>query len=159
MGYIEYTFEDPQTYTDFVEAARIVNERYPDSPAITVRPYGEKCGSPPGEIIADCDENWQFFYMGMALMELRIKREKAKTVAAIHAGLDKARKKGKRLGRRKGTTLSSQEVLKRFPAVVKDLADGLSIRKTALFRKVSVNTVQRVKLAMKQAATLDDGGH
>jgi hypothetical protein len=35
-----------------------------------------------------------------------------------------------------------------IPGIVNDLKEGLSIRKTAAFRKVSINTVQKVKRAL-----------
>jgi DNA invertase Pin-like site-specific DNA recombinase len=63
----------------------------------------------------------------------------------INSGLDEARRKGKKLGRPTGTTQQAKDLLATYPGIVKDLKEGLSIRKTAAFRKVSVDTVQRVK--------------
>lgn len=64
------------------------------------------------------------------------------------SGLDEARRKGKQLGRPKGSSLSGQQLLQQYPGIVKDLKEGMSIRRTAAFRKVSVDTVQRVKKAL-----------
>ena len=74
--------------------------------------------------------------------------EKEQLVERINSGLDEARRKGKQLGRPKGTTFPSDQLLKLYPGVIKDLKSGLSIRKTAAFRNVSVDTVQRVKKAI-----------
>jgi DNA invertase Pin-like site-specific DNA recombinase len=71
--------------------------------------------------------------------------EKETLVERINSCLDEARRKGKRLGRPKGTTMQPEQFLNRYPGIVRDLKSGLSIRKTAAFRKVSVYTVQRVK--------------
>jgi len=64
------------------------------------------------------------------------------------SGLEEARRKGKKLGRPAGSQMEDQDLLQEYAGVVKDLRSGLSIRKTAAFRKVSVDTVQRVKKAM-----------
>jgi DNA invertase Pin-like site-specific DNA recombinase len=74
--------------------------------------------------------------------------EKEQLVERINSGLDEARRKGKTLGRPAGTTRTHQELLQQYAGVVKDLRQGLSIRKTAAFREVSVDTVQRVKKAL-----------
>jgi DNA invertase Pin-like site-specific DNA recombinase len=56
--------------------------------------------------------------------------------------LEEARRKGKRLGRPKGTKIQSEQLLSQYPGIVKDIKNGLNIRKTAAFRKVAVDTVQ-----------------
>jgi DNA invertase Pin-like site-specific DNA recombinase len=76
--------------------------------------------------------------------------EKETLVERINSGLDEARRKGKRLGRPKGTTIQPEQLLSQYPGIVKDLKSGLSIRKTAAFRQVSIDTVQRVKAVMQQ---------
>lgn len=63
------------------------------------------------------------------------------------SGLEEAKRKGKKLGRPTGSQ-SAEELLKAYAGVAKDLKTGLSIRKTAAFRNVSVDTVQRVKKAL-----------
>jgi DNA invertase Pin-like site-specific DNA recombinase len=67
----------------------------------------------------------------------------------ILSGQAEARRKGKHLGRPAGTIKKPDEILTNYPGIVKDLKEGLSIRKTAAFRKVSINTVQTVKKAMQ----------
>lgn len=74
--------------------------------------------------------------------------EKEQLVERINSGLDEARRKGKTLGRPAGSTLTGKKLLELYPGVVKDLREGLSIRRTAAFREVSVDTVQRVKRAL-----------
>jgi DNA invertase Pin-like site-specific DNA recombinase len=69
----------------------------------------------------------------------------------IRSGQAEARRKGKKLGRRQGTTKPAEQLLKDYSGVVKDLNAGLSIRQTAAIRKVSKNTVERVKKAMATA--------
>ncbi len=66
----------------------------------------------------------------------------------IRSGQGEARRKGKHLGRPTGSTKTSEKLLKEYPGVVKDLKEGLSIRKTAAFRNVSVDTVLKVKKAL-----------
>lgn len=73
--------------------------------------------------------------------------EKEQLVERINSGLDEARRKNKTLGRPKGSTLSPQQLLEKYPGVVKDLQEGISLRRTAAFRKVSLDTVQRIKEA------------
>jgi DNA invertase Pin-like site-specific DNA recombinase len=76
--------------------------------------------------------------------------ETATLTERINSGLDEARRKGKRLGRPKGTIMQPEQLLNQYPGIVKDLKSGLSIRKTAAFRQVSVDTVQRVKAVLQQ---------
>lgn len=81
--------------------------------------------------------------MGFAEMERELLRDR------IKSGLAKARRKGKRLGRPKGSSQSDNELLTKYPAVVKELRDGhLSVRKIAKLHDVSPTTVQKVKAAM-----------
>ena len=71
----------------------------------------------------------------------------------IMSGLDQARRNGTRLGRPPGTKKAKEELIAAFPGVVKDLKKGLSIRHIAVIRKVSTDTVQRVKRAMPTPLT------
>ncbi len=68
----------------------------------------------------------------------------------IRSGQEEARRKGKKLGRRPGTTKTADQLVKEYPGVVKDIRAGLSIRKISAFREVSKDTVQRVKKAIMQ---------
>ena len=66
----------------------------------------------------------------------------------VKSGLAEAKRKGKILGRPEGTTKGKEDLLKEYKGVVKQLKEGLSIRKTAAFCGVSAATVQKVKKAM-----------
>lgn len=80
--------------------------------------------------------------------------ERETLVERIHSGLEQARRRGKILGRPHGTTLSDEQVLKNYPAVIRFLKQGLSLRQTAKLAEVSVNTVRKVKeVVMKMNTT------
>jgi len=66
----------------------------------------------------------------------------------IYSGLERARRQGKTLGRPKGSTISDEDVLRRYPKVTRELRAGMSIRKTAKICNVAAGTVQKVKAIM-----------
>lgn len=74
--------------------------------------------------------------------------ERERLIENIHSGLAEARRKGKTLGRPKGTIQGKEKTLERYPRVVRELRTGLSLRKVAKLCDVSVNTVRKVKDAM-----------
>jgi len=84
--------------------------------------------------------------IGFAEMERELLRER------IKSGLDTARRKGKKLGRPEGATETADDVLAKYPAVVRQIRSGLSVRKIAKLCDVSPNTVQKVKQAFTGAA-------
>ena len=65
----------------------------------------------------------------------------------IKSGLEHAKKKGKQIGRPTGL-IKPDELLSRYPSMVRDIKKGLSIRKTAAVHGVCQATVMRVKKAM-----------
>ena len=67
----------------------------------------------------------------------------------IKSGLAEARRKGRRLGRPKGSSLSSATFLRKHKDIVRRLADGHSIRDTAKLCDKGVSTVARVNSAIK----------
>lgn len=75
--------------------------------------------------------------------------ERETLVERINSGLDQARRRGKRLGRPEGTTKSSEQLLREYPMVVRLLKQGYSLRKIAKLADVSVNTVRKVKEALR----------
>lgn len=66
----------------------------------------------------------------------------------ILSGMEEAKRKGKVIGRPTGSKKKTEEFLKKYAPVVKDLKKGFSIRKTAAFREISVATVNRIKRAI-----------
>ena len=69
----------------------------------------------------------------------------------VKSGLQEAKRKGKILGRPTGSAQTDQEVVKKYPKVVRELRTGLSLRKIAAIANVSVNTVRKVKSALEAA--------
>ena len=68
--------------------------------------------------------------------------------ARIMSGLAVARRNGKVLGRRKGTTLSRAAFLKKHADIIRLLRSGQSVRNTAKIANKSGSTVQRVKASL-----------
>lgn len=77
--------------------------------------------------------------MGFAEMERELTRER------ILSGLEEAKRKGKKLGRPKGSVSNKDHLLKKHKKVVRELKVGTSIRKTAKICGVSSFTVQKIK--------------
>ena len=78
----------------------------------------------------------------MARSEVEVLRER------IKSGLAQARKKGVKLGRPKGTTLSGDVLLQKHKDILRQLKAGQSVRNTAKITGKGVSTVQRVKLVL-----------
>jgi DNA invertase Pin-like site-specific DNA recombinase len=73
------------------------------------------------------------------------KQETAKLSERIHSGLAEARRKGKTLGRPKGTIKTEQGLLKEYPGVVRDLKKGIAVIKVAKIHSIAPKTVRKVK--------------
>ena len=102
-------------------------------------------------LLADGRTNFMFkpillTLVGFAEMERELLRER------IKSGLDTARRKGKKLGRPAGATETADDILAKYPAVVRNIRSGLSVRKIAKICDVSAGTVQKVKEAYNFAA-------
>lgn len=69
----------------------------------------------------------------------------------IISGQQEAKRKGKKLGRKEGTTKSKDDILREYSKVVRDLQEGISIRKISRIHNISTSTVQIVKAAMTTA--------
>lgn len=78
----------------------------------------------------------------------RLERENLRQ--RINSGLDEARRKGKRLGRPKGSCKSPKQLLKENPHVIGYLKQGISIRNTAKLAGVSTSKVQKIKKILSQ---------
>mgnify|MGYP003435084115 FL=1 len=77
------------------------------------------------------------------------KKPKNSHSSLVRLGLDKRRQSGKTLGRPNGSSKSDQDILKQYPAIVKQLKAERSIRETAKLCDVANGTVVKVKQALK----------
>jgi DNA invertase Pin-like site-specific DNA recombinase len=93
--------------------------------------------------------------MVMAVMNEMYAQETERNSERIISGQQEAKKKGKHIGRPAGSTKTDQALLDQYPGVVKDLRDGLSIRRIAAFRDVAKSTVEKVKAVLDQQIKLD----
>ena len=59
-------------------------------------------------------------------------------------GIAIAKAKGKYKGRLRGTKMTTNEIINKYPIVVKNLRNGQSMRNTAKLSDVSLGTVQKV---------------
>ena len=62
----------------------------------------------------------------------------------IKKGIVKAKENGIHCGLKKGTTLSDDDLLKKYPDIVNTLKDGSSVRKTVNLTKWSLGTVSKI---------------
>lgn len=66
-------------------------------------------------------------------------------VERINSGLVEAKRKGKTLGRKIGTSETQIEFLKKYGSLIKDLKNGISLNKCMKIHSVSKNTIIKVK--------------
>ena len=85
----------------------------------------------------------------LTVLALGAEIERQSTVRRLISGRERAKEKGVKMGRPKGSMMSNQELLNKYPEVVKKLRKGRSIREIAKICDVSASTVQRIKKAMK----------
>ena len=85
----------------------------------------------------------------LTVLALGAEIERQSIVRRLNSGRERAKEKGVKLGRPKGSMMSNQELLNKYPEVVKKLRKGRSIREIAKICDVSASTVQRIKKAMK----------
>ena len=84
----------------------------------------------------------------LTVLALGAEIERQSIVRRLNSGRERAKEKGVKLGRPKGSMMSNQELLNKYPEVAKKLRKGLSIREAAKICDVSASTVQRIKRAM-----------
>ena len=63
----------------------------------------------------------------------------------LKSGYKNYREKGGKVGRKKGSVKSIDEIKKEYREVIKELEKGESVRRTAKLHDVSISTVQRIK--------------
>ena len=84
--------------------------------------------------------------MVLTVLALGAEMERKLILGRLNSGRELAKKKGVRMGRPKGSSLTNKEFLSKHPEVVKHLRKGKnSIREIAKLTGVSVSTIQRVK--------------
>lgn len=84
----------------------------------------------------------------LAVLAEMARAEKETLVERINSGLAEARRKGRTLGRPKGSAMDGAELLAKHPDVVRQLRAGQSIRNAAKITGKAKGTVERVKLAL-----------
>ena len=84
----------------------------------------------------------------LTVLALGAEIERQSIVRRLNSGRERAKEKGVKLGRPKGSMMSNQELLNKYPEVVKKLRKGRSIREIAKICDVSASTVQRIKKAI-----------
>ena len=84
----------------------------------------------------------------LTVLALGAELERKSIVRRLNSGRERAKEKGVKLGRPKGSMMSNQELLNKYPEVAKKLRKGRSIREIAKICDVSASTVQRIKKAM-----------
>ena len=87
--------------------------------------------------------------MLLTVLGLGAELERKNIVSRLNSGRQLAIERGVQLGRPVGSGMSDEELLQKYPTVVKRLNKGLSIRDTAAACDVSTFTVQKVKKAIR----------
>lgn len=86
-----------------------------------------------------------------ALLAEMARAERETLSERIKSGLQEARRKGRKLGRPAGTSLSGKEFLSKHSDIVRRLREGHSVRNAAKITGKGASTVQRVKAALVAA--------
>ena len=87
--------------------------------------------------------------MVLTVLTLGAEMERKFILGRLNSGRELAKKKGIRMGRPKGSSLSDEALAAKYPEVVKHLKKGKnSIREIAKLTGISTSTVQRVKRSL-----------
>lgn len=87
--------------------------------------------------------------MLLTVLGLGAELERKNIVSRLNSGRQLAIEKGVQLGRPVGSGMTNEELMAKYPEIVKYLKKGLSVRDTAAASQKSTYTVQKVKKAMK----------
>lgn len=85
------------------------------------------------------------FLMKFAEIELK------QTYRRLKSGRDKYVREGGKLGRKVGFKISDKDLLKKYSKVIKELKQGLSIRKVSILTKVSTGQIHKIKKILERA--------
>lgn len=87
--------------------------------------------------------------MVLTVLALGAEMERKLILGRLNSGRELAKRKGVRMGRPKGSSLSDEALAAKYPEVLRHLRKGKnSIREIAKLTGVSVSTVQRVKKSL-----------
>jgi len=87
--------------------------------------------------------------MVLTVLALGAEMERKLILGRLNSGRELAKKKGVKMGRPKGSTLTNEDIQAKYPEVLRHLRKGKnSIREIAKLTGVSVSTVQRVKASL-----------
>lgn len=81
------------------------------------------------------------------------RQERETMIERITSGMAEARRRGKRFGRQPGRFYSDDDLRKKYAKPLRELQQGLSIRKVAKLYDLSADTVQRIKKLLKPVAS------
>ena len=87
--------------------------------------------------------------MLLTVLGLGAEIERKNIVSRLNSGRKLAIERGVQLGRPVGSGMTDEQILQKYPDVVKRLKKGLSIRDTAAACNISTYTVQKVKKLME----------
>ena len=85
----------------------------------------------------------------LTVLGLGAELERKNSISRLNSGRQLAIERGVQLGRPVGSGMTNEELMAKYPEIVKYLKKGLSVRDTAAASQKSTYTVQKVKKAMK----------
>ena len=105
--------------------------------------------------IESLDENGQETFVTNIIISIYSElaaEERRQLSDRIKSGLAHTKQKGTQLGRPNGSSMSDENLLKRYPKLVKDIRAGLSLRKAEKIHDVSRTTIIKLKRILAMAA-------
>lgn len=87
--------------------------------------------------------------MMLTVLGLGAEIERKSIVSRLNSGRELAKERGVQFGRPVGSGMTNEELMAKYPEIVKYLKKGLSVRVTAAASQKSTYTVQKVKKVLK----------